>query len=217
MDTKAQSAWNKIALLLMAQLVTQANPEPATHVVLQKHLFLAELEGRKRHIKPASYRFYRYTWGPFSNSLSWNIAEFEKLGFLDSESGQLLDRGKYLLDYVRPELDQSEMAAEALGTFEKTVREWKRYRGWSIVNAVYKLRVPVDGWGGKECTVKEIPEKTDILVPDRSLDREFQPLPLDLVDDIYSELEFPIERLDTSCEESRAAASELLETLLARA
>lgn len=207
MATKAQCAWNKIALLAVLDAAHRFNPAPVTNVAIQKLLFLTELEGRKENVKAAYYRFYRFKHGPFSTELSWNIAEFETGGFIDSESGELLDRGKYLLDYVSPELNKSDLAGTVAGVIDRVSERWKTYRGWSIVKEVYKLQVPVDGLGGQVVMVEDIPQKIDILVPDRSHERDFEPFSKNLIDDLEEELQIPARALDPSSEEFHEAVT----------
>jgi len=216
MTTRAQFAWNKVALLAVLDHAHRVNPAAVTNVAIQKLLFLTELEGRKENIKAAYYRFFRYKHGPFSTELSWNIAEFEKGALIDSENGELLDRGKYLLDYVLPEIKNSDLGADVIGIIAKTSEKWKNFRGWSIVKEVYKLKVPVDDYSGKIVKIKDIPEKVDIIIPERSHEREFNPFPDDLVEDICTELSIPAARLDPSSEELRHVASESLAAALAR-
>jgi hypothetical protein len=215
LSTKAQTAWNRIALLALLDCAHRANPAAMTNAIIQKHLFLIELEGRLKNIKTAYYRFFRFRYGPFSNELSWNIADFEKGNFIDSESGELLERGKYLLGYVKAEIKKDPQASTVSGLIKATVDKWKSHRDWSIVEAVYGLRVPVDGMHGKVMLVRDIPQKTDILIPERSQAAEFQPLPDDLVDDVSAELAIPTERLIPS-ESGFRSAVESLDAALAR-
>jgi hypothetical protein len=216
MATKAQIVWNKIALLMICDEAHRVNKSAVTNVVIQKSVFLTELNGRSKDLKAAYYRFFRYKHGPFSTSLSWDIAEFEKGDFIDSESGELLDRARYLLDYVLPEIEPNEVFKTVRDVIIRTAEQWKAYRGWEIVSKVYELKVPVDSLNGQQMRVSDIPMKTDILIPERSEARELQPLPEDLLDDIYSELNIRSDHLDPSSEELRVAGATSLETALAR-
>jgi hypothetical protein len=215
MPTRPQSAWNKIALLQMVDAARRVNSAPVTNVVIQKHLFLAELEGIKKGINAAYYRFFRFKYGPFSNELSWNIADLEKGGFIDSESGELLERGKYLLGYVLPVIEREPSVEVTLELIHKVSEIWKSYRGWSIVDAVYDLHVSVDGLQGQVMTVRDIPQKIDILIPENHPTKEAQILPNDLIEDISSELAISLERLVPS-EERFHLALESLDAALVR-
>jgi hypothetical protein len=137
-------------------------------------------------------------------------------GFIDSETGEILERGRYLLDYVKPELENYELTPTFYGVVEKVAKSWQSYRGWSIAEKVYELKVPVDGLSGKIMRVQDIPIHTDILIPEQSTAHDFQPFSDDLIDDIYSELSIPPERLDPSCETLRLEAAASLEGALAR-
>jgi hypothetical protein len=215
MTTRAQSVWNKIALLAICELAREFNPAPITNVVIQKLGFLTEVEGRRSGVKTAYYRFFRYKHGPFSNALSWDIAESEQGLFIDSESGELLDRGRYLLKYVKPDLDACDLWADVYSIFRRTSEKWRAYRGWSIVDEVYRLSVPVDQFRGQMMLVKEIPLKTDILVPEWSSEKEFSPFSADLVQDLEEELRIPPSSLDPNSEEFKASVTAAYQRALA--
>lgn len=197
MATKAQCAWNKIALLGVLDATRRVNPAPVTNVVIQKHLFLTELAGRKAGIKTAYFRFFRYKHGPFSNELSWTIAQFEKCGLIDSEDGELLDKGRALLNYVDSEINSSWAATEAMAIIEGTANEWKAYRGWAIVEPVYELTVPVDQLAGETMKVRDIPQKVDILIPESTKDQDVEPFDDQITEDVYSFLSHPAVDLDS--------------------
>jgi hypothetical protein len=118
-----------------------------------------------------------------------------KAGFIDPENGEMLDRGQYLYNYLRPDIERSQLATAALDLIRQTTNSWRRFKGWDIVNEVYKLTVPVDALG-KEMKVKDIPMKTDIIIPERSRAQDVQPFGPEIVDDIYAELAIPQSDLD---------------------
>jgi hypothetical protein len=215
MTTRAQSAWNKIAVITLCDVSRKVNPAPVTNVVIQKVAFLTELEGRRQGIKTGYYRFFKYKHGPFSNALSWDIADLEKGRFIDSESGELLDRGRYLLDYVRSELDSSPLTNDVMRVIHKISESWKSRRGWDIVDAIYQLRVPVDALQGQNMFVRDIPLKTDILIPEWSPAQDYSPFSARVVEDIEEELNISPSALDPSSEEFSSSVTDAYHRALA--
>jgi len=200
MISKAQDAWNKIALLTILDKAYKGAPDLIDNFAIQKLSFLTELQGRRANLNAAYYRFFRYTWGPYSAGVANDIRHLENFGFLDPESRELTERARYLCRYVQPEVASSELAGKALDVAAETSRIWGSFRGWHIVDKVYAITVPVDGLGGREMTVKEIPIKTDILVPDFSEASDVLPFSAQTVDDIQAELSIPAANLDDSNE-----------------
>lgn len=79
------------------------------------------------------------------------------------------------------------------------------------MDEVYKLKVPVDGLGQAMMIVKEIPIKTDILIPERSQAADVEPFPPEVVDDIYAELAIPQSDLDLDSEVIWRSVSEAVD------
>jgi len=207
MATKAQSAWNKIALLEVLEAAHNSGRKLVDNVAIQKLTFLAELQGRKVDLKSAYYRFFRFKHGPFSKELLNDVTYLERYGFIDPENRELLDRGRYLIGYVQTEIEASELASQTLGIINEIAENWKDFKGWSIVDKVYELKVPVDGMGQQKMLVADIPLNTDILVPDWSHERDVQPFSMETVEDIQSELLIPWSELDPESEEVWREAS----------
>lgn len=201
MLTRAQSAWNKIALLAIVDASFRNGRESLDNVEIQKLSFLTELEGKSANLKAAYFRFYRDKYGPYSTALANTVTGFERLGMLREENRELLDRGRYLLRYVLPEIEKSETAQEALRVISHIARNWKDYRGWSIKTKVYELPIPVQGLGNQVLKMSEIPLYTDILDPEVSTEREIIAFPDEIVEDICAELAIPSARLDVESEE----------------
>lgn len=216
MATKAHCAWNFIAVLKTCEWARRVSNSPADHLVVQKSLFLNELQGRTKDLKVAYYRFFRYNNGPYSSGLHWDLDKLQQQGFIDSETGDVLERGQYLLDYVNPALDADPLTPTFNGVIQHVAEGWKDYRGWSIAERVYDLKVPVDALGGQMMRVADISPKIDILIPEQSSARDFSPFSPDLVEDIYAELSIPLSRLDPLSEELRHSGAEALEAALAR-
>jgi uncharacterized protein YwgA len=215
MLTRAQSAWNKVALLAIVDASFRNGRESLDNVEIQKLSFLTELEGKSANLKAAYFRFYRDKYGPYSTALANTVAGFERLGLLHQENRELLDRGRYLLRYVRPEMERSETAQEALRVISNIARTWKDYRGWSIKDKVYELPIPVQGMGNQMLRMPEIPLYTDIIDPEVSTEREIMVFPNEIIEDICAELEIPAARLNPDSEDVWRHSLDLLNEVFA--
>ncbi len=199
MPTRSQDAWNKVAVLSLCDEMHKGQ-WTIDNVHIQKLCFLSELRGREQDLKIAYYRFFRFNNGPYSMALANDVTSLIKQGFVDPESGELLDRGRYFYKYVHSDIQQSETAIHALKIIRETAQTWQKFKGWDIVNEVYKMTVPVDGLG-KDMLVKDIPLKTDILVPERSNARDVSPFSSELVEEIQEELSSAPVSFDPDTEE----------------
>jgi hypothetical protein len=215
MHTRSQNVWNKIALLSILDGAHTANKAPADNFAIQKLTFLSELTGRSKNLKTAYYKFFRYTYGPYSSGLANDVRSLETLRLIDPESRELTDRGRYLLSYTRAETEQSETAMASLATIGEIVEGWGWLRGWHIVDKVYELSVPVDDLNGEKIRVKDIPLHTDILVPDKSDERDAIHFSEEMVGDVEAELSIPPSRLDPDCPELIESVAAGLEAALA--
>jgi hypothetical protein len=215
MLTRAQSAWNKIALLAIVDASFRNGRESLDNIEIQKLSFLTELDGKEANLKAAYFKFYRDKFGPYSKELANTVTRFERLGMLHQENRELLDRGRYLLRYVRPEIEKSDTGQEALRIISHIARIWKDYRGWSIKTGVYELPVPVQGMDNQMLRMPEIPLYTDILDPEVSTEREIAAFSDEIVDDICAELEIPSARIDADSEEVWLHSLDSLEAALA--
>lgn len=201
MLTKAQDAWNKIALLAIMDASLRVGRDSLDNVEIQKLAFLTELAGNFKNLNTAYFKFYRDKHGPYSKGVANTVTSFEQLGMVRQENREILDRGRYLLRYVRPEVEKSESALAAFGLIGEVAREWKNYRGWSIKLKVYELDIPVQGMGGRILKMPDIPLYTDILDPETSGKRDTLPFSPEMVDDICAELAIPNARLDAASED----------------
>jgi hypothetical protein len=210
MATRAQDAWNKIVALALCDEMHRTK-STIDNVHIQKLCFLSELQGRQKNLKTAYYRFFRYNNGPYSSALANDITHLSKFGFIDPENGEVLDRGRRLHNYVKPDIERSDLATGALAVVKNIVDSWQPYKGWEIVEQVYNLPVPVDGLG-KTMMVRDIPTKTDIIIPERSSALDVVPFPSEIVDDIYAELAIPQSDLDLDSEEIWRSVTDAVES-----
>lgn len=134
--------------------------------LLTKVFFLAERElGIKKQIGLPSYKFYRYSWGPFSKGL------YEDLGILRESrlvftSGKMATmHGTRFIESVREELSKQDDWETVLSTLERKYYKYKKYTAQEIAERVYDLRVrPVNH--SKSMKVRDIPQFTDLLDPE---------------------------------------------------
>jgi uncharacterized protein YwgA len=212
MSTRAQEVWNKVAVMTLCDEMQKAH-STIDNVHIQKLCFLSELKGREQDIKSAYYRFFRYNNGPYSKALANDVTALISGCFVDPESGALLDRGRYLYTYIKPDLEESELASKAIGVIRGVVDEWKGFKDWSIVDEVYKMTVPVDALS-KSMLVKDIPLKTDILIPERSNAKDIPPFSPGLIADIESELTAQPVSFDPASSEFQSSVRSRLEAAL---
>ena len=215
MITEEQDVWNKIALLALLDGAHKASKVPADNFAIQKLGFISELNGRTHNLHTAYYKFFRFTYGPYSSQLANDVRLLESLRIIDPESRELTSRGKFLMDYISPEVEASDPAKEALNIIAETSKEWGWRRGWQIVDPVYELTVPVDGRDGEEMKISGIPLNTDILVPSLFSGRDASPFSKEMIEDIHAELAIPADRLNPDSEEFIQRVSDALNRALA--
>jgi uncharacterized protein YwgA len=216
MTSSPQHAWNQIAILTLLRNAHYNCEEAVDNLQIQKLSFISEIRGRDSDLKTAYYKFFRFKLGPYSPDLANDVRHLELYGFIDSETRALTDRGQYLCRYVHPEVKKSQTAQEAFAILKETCQEYRRYKSSSLVNIVYKMRVPVDGLAGKVMKVKEIPLKTDILLPDKFSSRDVQPFSPELIADIETELQMLPSQLDPNSAELRRSVFASLEAAFTR-
>jgi|ERR1035437_579797 uncharacterized protein YwgA len=215
MNLVAQNAWNKISLLVMLHYAHQKRGIFVDNLRVQKTAFLTELRGRERHLKAAYYEFFRCKLGPFSKGLANDVASLELLGFIDSESRELTERGKYLCRYVKPEIEKSASAKEAIEIAKAIGDSLRTLSSPRIVNKVYAMCVPVDGMGNRVVRIQDIPLNTDILIPNRDIiSRDVDALSDDLGEEIEAELSISPLALDPTSEAFQLSVESSLRSAL---
>jgi uncharacterized protein YwgA len=213
MTTKAQDVWNKVAVLTMCDEMHKMR-STIDNIHIQKFCFLSELKGREQNLKTAYYRFFRYNNGPYCPALANDVTTLIKGGFVDPESWQILERGKYLYAYIKDDIEESRLAVEAVGVIRETVGTWHKFKGWDIVEEVYKMIVPVDSLG-RTMLVKDIPMKTDILIPERTTARDVSPFSVSLIEEIAEEIKTAEVSFDPNSSEFRHSVTQRLNSALA--
>lgn len=195
MREKQQALWDKIALLELLQQSVRVG-QVRGNLWLQKLTFLVELEGLRAGLSPMHFRFFRYTWGPYSAPLANDVKFLEERGFLASTTRRITKRGQYLINYVKTAIENSAEAREARTLMSRVAERYARHSGVRLRDIVYKLVVPVFELGGEELRVRDIPVGYDILDPARTLNiRDVQPLDERLIANVEEELSIPPEVL----------------------
>lgn len=185
------------------------------NIHIQKLAFIYELEGQRKGIKAAHYRFFRYTMGPFSKDLANDVGFLKELEFVTKWSNEVTHRGRFLLEYLGPHLNKARTATTALQILRKVCKEYAKFSGWDLMNQVYKMNVPVISYGNKRLKVKEIGSFIDILDPIRDDKlRDIEPLPEDTISDLKEEFAIQASRLDPQNASVRASVLRTLHRAL---
>lgn len=193
MPTRAQSAWNKIAVLTLLEEGRVPHFQTIDNLRIQKLGFRSEIRGKELGQYPAFFTFFRYDLGPYSKELANEVSALEARDFVNSESRCLTWRGKYLLEYFAPQIAELETARAAVGVIKSVCEECRSIRASSVlVDKTYAMQVPVADYGDAVMTVRDIPMKTDIIIPDP----RFAPISQEMVEEIEEEWSISPSSLD---------------------
>ena len=214
MLTRSQDVWNKLALLKIVDASFRVGRKSLDNVEIQKITFLSEMEGHNHNLKTAYYKFYRDKHGPYSKTLANTVNQLEKLGMIDQETREMRDRGKHLLRYVWPELENSKSVIRAVASIDRVAEGWKDVRGWTFKEKVYELSFPIQQYEWEKRTMHNVPLYTDILDPETTQDLEIDGIDVKLIEDIEEEFATPLLSLDKESEEFREAVTQRLHLAL---
>jgi uncharacterized protein YwgA len=214
MPTRAQYAWNKVAVFVLLENAPEKAPTVFDNLRIQKLLFISEIRGREVDLKTAYYKFFRYNLGPYSSKLANDVRHLEAFGFIDSETRALTERGQYLYRYIREEIVGSDSAQKAIALIQDTCEQHCSRVSSKLVDFVYDLKVPVDGLGKEIWRVRDIPLRTDILIPEDSAAHDVGPLSEALIAEIEAEMQAPPISLDPASDEFQEAITERLRQAL---
>lgn len=207
-----QKYWDLAAVLNLFEQANQIAPIDGNFKI-QKLGFLAELRGQVEcGLRAAHYKFFRYQFGPYSKDLANDVGFLKERGFLDGLN-RLTDRGHYLVDYLKPEIEDNEMSILSLNVIGHVCNEYGRYSGPQLKRQVYDMTVPVIDYGNCVLKVKDIGYFTDILDPIRLDLRESANFRDDTLDDLKSEFNIPLDRVSPDNQETKAAVLELLQKI----
>ena len=209
MTTNPTAIWDTVALLTLFDSVNKISRVDG-NLKSQKLVFLAELEGQQHHLKAAHFRFFRYTYGPFSHQVANKIDALESRQVLTP--GHLLTkRGRYILDYVSEFVEASHRASEATQILRDVAHKFGRKTGAQLKEYVYGLKVPVIEFGNRPRKVRDLQIGVDILDPSRHLDSvEVMPFDDETLEELRAELEMPPGTLNPNSPGYKRTISEAL-------
>jgi hypothetical protein len=211
MRSAASEAWDQVFLLsLFAD-----TKEPLDNLKVQKIVFLAEDEARRRSLLAAHFPFYRNKFGPYSPALANDVRQLEDCGFIYPETRQPTKRGYYVLEYAADDIKESAAAHESIGLLQALKNKYENTGSFVLKDLVYEIQVPVTGLRGEMMKVKDIPMRTTIIHPIMEKTKVEASLPDDLLEDIAIELSFRTGDLDPDSPSNVLLAREVLHSALA--
>jgi hypothetical protein len=209
----SQKYWDLTAVLNLFDCANKIAPIDGNFKI-QKLGFISELRGQEgANLRATHYKFFRYHFGPYSKELANDVGFLKERGFLDAFN-RVTDRGRYLIEYTRPEISQNENSAMSLEILFSVCADYGRYTGGQLKRQVYEMVVPVIEYDNATLKVKDIGYCTDILDPLRLFNlKESANFPADTLEDLQSEFRIPLEALDPANEQVRAEAAILLQRI----
>ena len=207
----AQEVWNQLFLLALFR----CSEEPLDNLKIQKVVFISEDEGRKRGIAAADFKFFRFNLGPYSKAIANDVRKLEAFGFIDPETRQPTERGKYILEYLAEIISESQPAKLSLEILDSVCEQYRSVKSSRLVDIVYDRTVPVSAYNGTEMKVKDIPACTDIINPVSDGLRTVAEIPTDLLEILQVELSLTAEDLDPDRPENVQLARSMLNAALA--
>lgn len=207
-----QKYWDLAAVLCLFDRANTIAPIDGNFKI-QKLGFISELRGQEVALRAAHYKFFRYNHGPYSKDLANDVGFLKERGFIDNLN-RLTNRGRYLVDYIKPEIAGNERSAASIGIINEVCDEFARFPGIELKHRVYEMSVPVIDYNNCRLKVKDIGFFTDILDPVRMADlKESANFPDDTLDDLKREFCIPPETLDPANESVKAEALNFLQRI----
>lgn len=207
-----QKYWDLAAVLNLFDFANKIAPIDGNFKI-QKLGFISELRGQENAgVRATHYKFFRYHFGPYSKELANDVGFLKERGFLDAFN-RVTDRGRYLIDYIRPEIAQSNNSELSLEILQSVCTDYGRYTGGQLKRQVYEMVVPVIEYDNATLKVKDIGYCTDILDPVRLDLRESANFPDDTLQDLRSEFNIPLESLDPANDDVKNEAMNLLQRI----
>jgi hypothetical protein len=213
--TRADSVWDKFAVLSLFDRVSRNSGRVAGNTKAQKLLFLYELSGQRAGLKAAHFRFFRYTHGPFSPHLAEELAALEGLALIHRDCS-LTKRGEFMVELLDDEAQSSMAAKTSLQHMDEIARDYGKVPGERLKQIVYGIVVPVIE-DGSHRPVKDIPMHYDILDPSRVSElQDVRPFSERMIRLAEEELALPPTALDPDSPAYRRTIAEALERALSR-
>lgn len=213
MRSQEQTYWDLYSVLKLFEVLNEAGRR-ADNLKIQKLTFLHELKGQSEGLRSAHYKFFRYTYGPYSKILAQDVEFLEERGLITKTTRQLTKRGQFLLEILVDEI-QSAGAKRAVELIEATTREYAKLRSSRLVDRVYAMEVPVVDLGGKRVKVRDISTFLDILDPLHSDLADIDGFNAETVELIKEELEIDPADLESTSPSYKASVADALERMQA--
>lgn len=189
MKTEKQIIAEKLLLLR----ILQKDHNITGNLKLQKQVFLSELSLLNSRLGGLYYKYFRYTYGPYSKELAETFKSLADRGFVHKTTYTLTDRGIYFVEFVEGMIGNYKENSTILRVVDSTVEQYRRYSGPKLTDIVYNLKVVAHNMPDEELKIKDIPVFCDILVPEESEIKINFEIPSQVLDDIKAEFEIDVE------------------------
>ena len=205
----------KIAQTILLLRILHKDNNISGNLKLQKEVFLSELRLLNQKLGGLYYKYFRYTYGPYSKELAETLKSLADRGFVHKSTYTLTERGTYFIEFVEAMIGDYRQNSKILKVVDSTVKEYERYSGPRLTNIVYELKVIPRDMPGEEVKVKDIPVFCDILVPEESEMAVNFEIPSQVLDDIKTELEIDMESWERMAERNPDSLKRAKQKLLA--
>jgi len=211
--TENQRLWDLTAILFLFDCISDVSSIDG-NLKIQKLGFISEVRGLENKLRTMHYKFFRYTYGPYSKDLANDVGFLKERGFLTSDN-RLTSRGSYLLKLLVPEAEKNETAATSLHILNSVCSDYGKQSGIELKRKVYDMVVPVVDYSNCPLKVRDIGLFTDILDPNLTNDsQEIEAFSDDILNEVKEELAISAEELDPRNEAVRNAVLERLHNAL---
>jgi len=130
---------------------------------LQKCMFLTELALEKHRLTASHFRFYRYSYGPFSRDVWDSYDWLSERGFTTRPHLGLTERGSFLLSLIE-ELKKEPENQTIFEIVDSALKECRLRTGLDLLNYAYGLKVQPPNWDHAE-EIARIPIGVDLIIP----------------------------------------------------
>lgn len=203
--------WDACALLTLFKAVNTVGRVDG-NLKVQKVTFLAELEGRREHLKVAHFRFFRFTFGPWSDSLERFVTALTDGQFL-TKSGTLTSRADYVLEVAQDSIQAKANATEATHILMDVGRKYGKLSGTQLKEKIYEMRVRLVGASADDpqVKIKQLSKGVEIIDPINEHDlAEVAPFDDETLAELVAEFNMPAEVLDRNSAGYRQTISDAL-------
>lgn len=195
----------KIAQTVLLLRILQKDNNIFGNLKLQKEVFLSELNLLNSKLGGLYYKYFRYTFGPYSKELAETFKVLRNRGFVHKTTYTLTERGTYFVEFVEGVIANYKQNSKILDALDSTVAEYRKCNGYQLTNTVYNMKIAPHDFPNEKMKIKDIPIFCDILVPDKSQTRINLDIPSHILNDIKAELEMDSEYWDSILERNQDA------------